>query len=1773
MGGNVQCPVCTLFLLPGMNLSDHLETHPKEQVIKALVQMSLKTETTESTATATTTATSTPDNTPKKSPNKSSSFSEADETSHLATEDERTSPISEISGSVSDCATSLLEPATTKRTEKESNSTLFQNATTSNILNRQGQGYIFENNSSSSNSSSNTFFGPPTPYYQHHQQQQQQQQQNHQQQLQQQQQQQHQQQQHQQQHHHQQQQQNINHQHLNHNYQPYHGLSHGGGNNNFTGHGPTHPPMRLFSYQPTPKPLQPPPAYGAAISQLRSQNSQNLMSNTVHRPLYSPANYNLTPSASSSAASSSLSTPSRLPPPLPPPPLNQRYQSNFETMDASFTDTDDTSAISPRRTSMTPPIRPPPQLYRSPQSSSNAPFSRQSSSPYSVMSGSPSVLRFAESPVTAHYLERENGDFIVQETPKHVVECVEKDDGEFSVIERVYHMPPSVVQINEDEEDDMSEQGANSEDVKLLVEDDRPNESWTSGDSSDQGQPPERTEKQQKKSSITVLSDVQLDLSEYLDLMGNIIASGKVAKTRSELIKVEKFEPDDEVKEEDTICLDDDDNESSSPPMSINQKFKDTEDSSNEPTAYCPLPLPSAFSNMDSCASAASVAAPSSVTPMTTSVIRLAATSIAKTSLPAPAAPTKIEEPIEEDEQEEEQQSSSNTSKTTTKKIATEQMEVSNVAVKAVAEEAASAEEENKPTTSLKIEIDSTSNSKSSLMDVELVGTSTSTSSSTNTPPTKKTDEAAKATILENSISSQAPTDDTSDKTQNRDTASLPSTSSTQSSVGKRPIKKGPKKLIIKPKSKDPSTSKALTTEKTVAASLRDTVPPPIQIPIQMPMPIPIPIPSTSTEASKIQEKEQKQKQQRQQQQQQKEESPTEDSSARGDGLNSIKIESVSSVASDPILLRPLLADADEKLPPEDDAQPSTSSRLIISEEKRDVEDYDDDDLDGQKPTADLTALLDECLKKEEEEDHPMHSIFGMDIRATEQTLNNALTPPPPSTTTEFPSSSLFAKPLTATTSENLSIPESMLLDGSNLHEPDDHHLHSHPHPHQQQEHQQASSSNFVEYPFSFLYGGEANHQEEDDKHNIPAPIYCTEDFNKYSVSTSGGNSASCTWYQSQSSENDFEMDGKGSYLDLDSCKRSTSFAAATEGSMPTSDALNIRTDEKMPAKGEISEQESNCGVENSWSQPLYNEFAVRFPNPYQNFMSNHESWSQDHYFRPQDLSSSVETKNFPLRSTEEPSAVIDALPSTSKRKTRDSAIAKLPRKKNFQCTHCNTHFPLLKEKNAHMIKQHGYKRVNRRLIRDPPTSTVTTATLNATDPAGVGAGSLLLGLDGPLPVGDDEDSKAAIVKIEQENQDCKNKNSSTNLAISSKKVSSSTSAAAANSGTNASRTKYDSMRARDNRMLINFNLSALNVKNEGEVHNYYLESKSSFCCFVCKRDFLTVKLFDEHLVEHPAECFTCHKKFTRWKNFMVHLKRHLGWKDFACTYCEKKFVIRSALVEHMRMHTGQTPLKCKICGKSFKRYSNLTQHRKRHGTKINRSKEYVCFCGEVLPSKARFIWHKETHDLKPKCCPYCRDRFVHANSLRRHIRLAHSDKFDYTEPMECPMCKQIYAKSSIKAHMATHSIDTQHECLICSKSFSTKWNLKIHNWVHANRTTKPFKCEQCVKAFVREVDYNNHINSHKQIKPYTCEHCGCKFIRKYNYIRHRREHHGNKKFTCDLCGKLFHRHYYLIEHRRIHTGERPFQCTICGKSSTTKTNHNKHLKIHHSRDPFTSEA
>lgn len=301
---------------------------------------------------------------------------------------------------------------------------------------------------------------------------------------------------------------------------------------------------------------------------------------------------------------------------------------------------------------------------------------------------------------------------------------------------------------------------------------------------------------------------------------------------------------------------------------------------------------------------------------------------------------------------------------------------------------------------------------------------------------------------------------------------------------------------------------------------------------------------------------------------------------------------------------------------------------------------------------------------------------------------------------------------------------------------------------------------------------------------------------------------------------------------------------------------------------------------------------------------------------------------------------------STSRAAAEAEAVAaalaqrKPPRRKIYKCPHCVAIFEKLKERNAHMIGEHNYVRQNRRLICTQALVNSTLVGSQEQQAQGQQQQHQLLQAAGHSNADImHEDSKDGIIKIKQEH--CHDKQDASEQLLGHSELPDVKDSGLLNGRDENGRdpdmkppagvtdldekpaipplamTTPAAKLAALYRMLIAYNESKLGQErnNLSELEQKAME-KSIFLCYVCRTDFPSVKLYDAHLTEHPAECFTCGKKFYRWKNFSLHLKRHLGWKEFGCYICDKKFVVRSALVEHMRMHTGQTPLKCKICGK-----------------------------------------------------------------------------------------------------------------------------------------------------------------------------------------------------------------------------------------------------------------
>ncbi|KAJ9601259.1 hypothetical protein L9F63_000554 [Diploptera punctata] len=106
---------------------------------------------------------------------------------------------------------------------------------------------------------------------------------------------------------------------------------------------------------------------------------------------------------------------------------------------------------------------------------------------------------------------------------------------------------------------------------------------------------------------------------------------------------------------------------------------------------------------------------------------------------------------------------------------------------------------------------------------------------------------------------------------------------------------------------------------------------------------------------------------------------------------------------------------------------------------------------------------------------------------------------------------------------------------------------------------------------------------------------------------------------------------------------------------------------------------------------------------------------------------------------------------------------------------------------------------------------------------------------------------------------------------------------------------------------------------------------------------------------------------------------------------------------------------------------------------------------------------------------------------------------------------------------------EKQFKCFICSKSYTTKYNLTAHLNIHSNE--RSFKCLICCKSFARKA----HLQEHSYI------------------------HNNEKPFKCLLCNMSFNRKYNLSQHSYIHSIEKPFKCLFCSRSFTNKYNLTAH--------------
>lgn len=286
-----------------------------------------------------------------------------------------------------------------------------------------------------------------------------------------------------------------------------------------------------------------------------------------------------------------------------------------------------------------------------------------------------------------------------------------------------------------------------------------------------------------------------------------------------------------------------------------------------------------------------------------------------------------------------------------------------------------------------------------------------------------------------------------------------------------------------------------------------------------------------------------------------------------------------------------------------------------------------------------------------------------------------------------------------------------------------------------------------------------------------------------------------------------------------------------------------------------------------------------------------------------------------------------------------------------------------------------------------------------------------------------------------------------------------------------------------------------------------------------------------EHIVtdnQNGYSCKLCCKFYERKDKCMVHVKTHLGIKQYTCILCNAKFVCKSDVMKHIRCsHTNPRPIQCPKCPKRFKSKFYLMEHDNVH----KGVRPYSCTdCGQSYHHKVSLQIHMKSH-LPPQnlACEYCGKVFPYRTRLLSHIASVHLKN---RRNFRCRFCYNLYSSLSVlNEHIKTRHATT-YTCEVCSKTFKVASKYKAHVLQHTN--PKPFICNICNNRYASKAFLNEHLLKHEGLRKHICQKCGARFAQASHLAAHRHVH-GEKKHACPECGRKFNRRDNMKVHRKRH--------------------------------------
>ncbi|EGW03242.1 Zinc finger protein 646 [Cricetulus griseus] len=338
-------------------------------------------------------------------------------------------------------------------------------------------------------------------------------------------------------------------------------------------------------------------------------------------------------------------------------------------------------------------------------------------------------------------------------------------------------------------------------------------------------------------------------------------------------------------------------------------------------------------------------------------------------------------------------------------------------------------------------------------------------------------------------------------------------------------------------------------------------------------------------------------------------------------------------------------------------------------------------------------------------------------------------------------------------------------------------------------------------------------------------------------------------------------------------------------------------------------------------------------------------------------------------------------------------------------------------------------------------------------------------------------------------------------------------------------------------------------------------EEERKYKCNQCGKTYKHAGSLTNHRQSHTLGIYPCAICFKEFSNLMAlknHSRLHAQYRPYHCPHCPRAFRLPRDLLEHQQSHEGEKQ------EQPWEEREMLTTNGHTDERSWNQLPKTPILNGSGELSTSGQLEDGSPEEYRPFCCGDCGRTYRHAGSLINH-RKSHQ-----TGIYPCSVCsKQLFNAAALKNHVRAHHRPRQGtgEEVSSTAHMLAETTKKEEEVPESNLDHRPYKCNECGRAYRHRGSLVNHRHSHRTGE-YQCSLCPRKYPNLMALRNHVRVHckatrrsadpgtEGSpspvKKEQPDPVGTeaAFHTDQgHVYKHEEEATADRTTQqiCNICG--------------------------